>query len=57
MNIPTRKYRILDLVLVNNPSNINKVSTLPPIGLSDHDIVYVESDIWLRRVREKPRKN
>ncbi|CAC5417272.1 unnamed protein product [Mytilus coruscus] len=56
VNIPTRKERILDLVLVNNPSNINKVSTLPPIGLSDHDIVYVESDIWLRRVREKPRK-
>ncbi|XP_071123809.1 uncharacterized protein [Mytilus edulis] len=56
VNIPTRKERILDLVLINNPSNINKVSTLPPIGLSDHDIVYVEPDIWLRRVREKPRK-
>ncbi|CAC5388360.1 unnamed protein product [Mytilus coruscus] len=56
VNIPTRKERILDLVLVDNPSNINKVSTLPPIGLSNHDIVYVESDIWLRRVREKPKK-
>jgi hypothetical protein len=28
----------------------------PPIGLSDHDVVYIEADIWLRKVRQQPRK-
>ena len=32
------------------------MTTLPPIGKSDHDIVYIEIDTWLRRVRETPRK-
>ncbi|CAC5402013.1 unnamed protein product [Mytilus coruscus] len=36
---PTRKDRILDLILVNNPTSINKLNTLPPIGSADHDIV------------------
>jgi hypothetical protein len=42
----------------NKQSNspINKISTLPPIGLSDHAIVYVEADIWLKRIRETHRK-
>jgi len=46
------------LPVVNNPTHIYKVSTLPPIGLnlSDHDTVYVKADIWLKRVRERPRK-
>ncbi|KAK3087114.1 hypothetical protein FSP39_001879 [Pinctada imbricata] len=35
---------------------MNKITTLPPIGKADHDIVYIEIDIWLRRVRETPRK-
>jgi hypothetical protein len=26
------------------------------LGLSDHDIVYVEAGIWLKRIRETPRK-
>ena len=52
----TRNDRILDLIFVNNPTCINKISTLPPIGLADHDIVYVEVDIWLKRIRETPRK-
>ena len=55
VNVPTRKERILDLILVTNPSNINKVNTLPPLGLSDHD-VYTEADIWLRKVRQQSRK-
>ena len=42
--------------MVNNPTYINKVTTLPPIGSSDHDIVYAEADIWLKRIRETPRK-
>ncbi|CAC5397853.1 unnamed protein product [Mytilus coruscus] len=53
---PTRNDRILDLIYVNNPTCINKVNTLPPIGLADHDIVYVEMGTWLKRVRETPRK-
>ena len=56
VNIPTRNDRILDLIMVNNPTYINKVTTLPPIGSSDHDIVYAEADIWLKRIRETPRK-
>jgi hypothetical protein len=31
---PTRNERTLDLLLMNNPSNLNKVCTLPPIGLA-----------------------
>jgi hypothetical protein len=56
VNVPTRKERTLDLILVTNPSIINKVHTLPPLGLSDHDVVYIEADIWLRKVRQQPRK-
>ena len=51
---PTRNERTLDLLLMNNPSNLNKLCTLPPIGLADHDIVYAEIDTWLKR--ETPRK-
>ena len=53
---PTRNERTLDLLLMNNPSNLNKLCTLPPIGLADLDIVYAEIDTWLKRVRETPRK-
>jgi hypothetical protein len=56
VNKPTRKDRTLDLFLVTNPSSVNKVTTLPPIGKTDHDIVYIELDTWLKRVREVPRK-
>ena len=52
----TRNNRILDLFFTSNPTNINKVTTLPPIGRSNHDIVYIEIDTWLRRVSETPRK-
>jgi hypothetical protein len=24
--------------------------------LSDHDVVYIEADIWLRKVRQQPRQ-
>ena len=55
-DVPTRNDRILDLLFTSNPTNVNKVTTLPPIGLADHDIVYLEIDTWLKRVREIPRK-
>jgi len=29
---------------------------MPQIGLSDHVIVYVKSDIWLHRARKTPCK-
>ncbi len=53
---PTRKDRTLDLFLVTNPSSVNKITTLPPIEKADHDIVYIELDTRLKRVREVPRK-
>ena len=56
VNVPTREEQTLDLILVTNPSIINKVNTLSPLGLSDHDIVNTEADIWLRKVRQQPRK-
>jgi hypothetical protein len=36
---PTRKEKILDLVLVSEPSSILKVETHAPLGKSDHDVV------------------
>ena len=49
---------MLDLFFVKkNPTSINKLTTLlPPISLADHDIVYIELDTQLKRVRETPRK-
>ena len=55
-DIPTRNDRVLHLFFVNNPTSLNKLTTLPPIGLVDHDIVYIELDMWRKRVRESPRK-
>ena len=52
----TRNDRILDLFFTSIPSTANKVTTLPPIGKADHDIVDIENDIWFKRVREAPRK-
>jgi hypothetical protein len=56
-DIPTRNDRVLDLFFVKHPTNINKLTTLPPIGLADHDVVYIELDAWLKRLREIPRKS
>jgi hypothetical protein len=55
-DIPTRNDRVLNIFFVKNPTNINKLTTLTPIGLADHDIVYIELDTWLKRLRETPRK-
>jgi hypothetical protein len=32
---------------MTNPSFVNRVETLPPIGASDHDIVYSEINLAL----------
>jgi len=38
----TRIDRTLDLLSMNNPSFVNRTETLPPIGESDHDIIFNE---------------
>jgi hypothetical protein len=53
-DIPTGHDIVWDLFFVKNPTNTNKFTTLPPICLTDHDIVYAEIDTWLKRVRETP---
>ena len=54
VNFPTRKDRTLDLFLSNRPSLVNRCESLP--GLSDHDIVYVDSNIIAKRQKPIRRK-
>ena len=56
VNIPTRQDKILDLLLTNYPSTVDKLETITPIGESDHDIVYTECSTSLRRCHAKPRE-
>ena len=51
---PTRGDQILDLVLTNQPDlyDKNSVQTLPPFGLSDHNVVFVRPTI--RAPRDGP---
>ena len=55
VNIPTRQDKILDRFLTNYPSLVNKSETMPPIGVSDHDIVFTECVTSLRMYHAKPR--
>lgn len=55
VNKPTRGERILDLILTNKPTSFNDSKILPPIGKSDHDIVFVECNISLKRQRKPTR--
>ncbi|CAC5415277.1 unnamed protein product [Mytilus coruscus] len=50
---PTRGERILDLILSNAPNIKNKLELMPPIGNADHDIVFTECTISLKR-NKKP---
>ena len=56
VNIPTRGENILYLMLTNNRSGLNKVSTLPPLGKAHHDIIYAEVDISVHRPHKPVRK-
>ena len=56
VNVPTRQDKILDFFLTNYPSIVNNLETMPPIGESDHDIVFSECVTSLRRGQPKPRK-
>lgn len=51
---PARGPNTLDLFITNNESLVNKIIIIP--GLSDHDIVYVEADIYPIVHKQKPRK-
>ncbi|CAC5359114.1 unnamed protein product [Mytilus coruscus] len=56
VNKPTRSDRILDLLLTNTPSIVNKTETMPPIGNADHDIFYSECNVSLKRNKKQPIK-
>ncbi len=56
ITIPTRQDKTLDILLTNNPAPVTRVKGMPPIGKSDHDIVFLEYDIKAKRVRQQPRK-
>ncbi|CAC5398665.1 unnamed protein product [Mytilus coruscus] len=47
INKNTRNDITLDLLCMTNPSFVNRVETLPPIGARDHDIVYSEINLAL----------
>ena len=51
---PTRGENTLDLLVVNNPTLINRVEIIP--GISDHDAVFTEIDISPKRYQQKRRK-
>jgi hypothetical protein len=38
---------------MTNPSFVNRVETLPPIGASDHDIVYSEINLALPQNKQQ----
>ena len=54
VSFPTRRDRTLDLFLTNRPSCVNNCQSLP--GISDHEIVLVESEIIPKRNRPVKRK-
>ena len=40
--------------LANNPNQVQMVETLPPLGLSDHDVL-LEIDVTVRKLKKDPR--
>lgn len=54
VSFPTRKDRVLDLFLTNRPSLVNRCEPLP--GISDHDIVYIDTDITAKINKPTQRK-
>jgi hypothetical protein len=53
MNNNIQKDTTLDLLCMTNPSFVNRVETLPPIGVSDYDIVYSEINLALPQNKQK----
>jgi len=54
VNFPTRESNTLDIFATNRPTLINKCIPVP--GISDHDAVYVESQIKARYKKSVKRK-
>ena len=53
-HITTTSQSTLDLFFTSNSSLVNKTEIIP--GISDHEIVYVESSLKSREVKKPPRK-
>ena len=54
VSFPTRLDNTLDLFLTNRPSCINKCQPIP--GISDHEIVYINTDVKPKRRKPIRRK-
>ena len=53
---PTRGGNILDLLFTNNKSTVQNVVIMPPLGKSDHDVIYAEINVRPNRVCTPHRK-
>jgi hypothetical protein len=51
---PTRNDRTLHLLCMSNPSFINRIETLLPMG--DHDIIFSEINLSLPKIKQKLHK-
>ena len=51
---PTRGDNTLDLLFTSHPGHFSRCKTLPPIGNSDHDIVFIEMSTQV--IRPKPQR-
>ena len=51
---PTREENLLDLTFTTHPSLIKSTTNVP--GISDHDMVVIDSDIKPHFNNSKPRK-
>ncbi|XP_072051686.1 uncharacterized protein [Amphiura filiformis] len=54
VDFPTRNESILDIIITNRPSLINRCEGLPALG--DHDIVYADWNAQASRVKPSRRK-
>ena len=54
VDFPTRDNNLLDIFLTNRPSLIQTCKSLP--GISDHEIVYMDSDVSVKYQRPVRRK-
>ena len=53
---PTRGGNILDLLFTNNKSTLQHFVIMPPLGKSDHDIIYAEINVRPNRMCTPHRK-
>jgi hypothetical protein len=54
VDFPTRNTTTLDLFLTNRPSLINRLKPMP--GISDHEAIFVDSDVQVKLQRPVKRK-